>query len=116
MTTPRPLDPEPDRFEASLALAREGRHAEAEKLFLDSLERVRRVLGENHPDVANTLYNLACLTSLRGDRRGALDWLGQAVARGYSHWDVMARDKDLKPLHGDPAFEAIVARAKKNAG
>jgi tetratricopeptide (TPR) repeat protein len=94
----------------------EGRHAEAEALFLKSLEKVRRVLGENHPDVANTLYNLACLSSLRGDRQGALDWLQQAVTHGYSHWDVMARDSDLKRLHGDPAFDAIVARARKNAG
>ena len=97
-------------------LAVEGHHAEAERLFLESLGRVRRVLGENHPDVANTLYNLACLTSLRGDRRGALDWLDQAVAHGYSNWKLMARDSDLKRLQGDPAFEAIVARAKKNAG
>jgi len=94
----------------------EGRHAEAEALFLESLQRVRRVLGENHPDVANTLYNLGCLASLRGDRKGALDWLDQAVTHGYSHWDVMAKDSDLKRLHGDPAFDAIVARAKKNAG
>lgn len=94
----------------------EGRHAEAEALFLESLGRVRRVLGENHPDVSNTLYNLGCLASLRGDRKGALDWLGQAVTHGYSHWDVMAKDSDLKRLHGDPAFDAIVARARKNAG
>jgi serine/threonine protein kinase len=93
----------------------EGRHAEAEALFLESLGRVRRVLGENHPDVTNTLYNLGCLASLRGDRKGALDWLDQAVTHGYSHWDVMAKDSDLKRLHG-PAFDAIVARARKNAG
>jgi serine/threonine protein kinase len=94
----------------------QGRYAEAEALFRESLTTGRRVMGEDHPDTANTLYNLGCMAALRGHRAGALDWLGQAVTHGYSHWDVMARDSDLEPLRGEPAFEVIVARARKNAG
>ncbi|HYS04345.1 MAG TPA: serine/threonine-protein kinase [Candidatus Dormibacteraeota bacterium] len=93
----------------------EGRYTEAEALFRESLERGRRVLGENHPDTTNTLYNLGCMSVLRGNRTSALDWLGQAVAHGYSHWEVMAKDSDLKPLRGTPAFDALVARARENS-
>jgi eukaryotic-like serine/threonine-protein kinase len=96
-------------------LSAQGRYAEAETLFRESLDRARRALGENHPDTTNTLYNLGCMSVLRGDRAAALDWLMQAVAHGYSHWDVMAKDADLKPLRGLPAFEAIVARSKANS-
>jgi hypothetical protein len=36
--------------------------------------------------------------------------------RFNSHADDMASDPDLKDLHADPAFVAIVARARRNAG
>lgn len=97
-------------------LAVRGRHADAEALLREALDRVRRVLGENHPLAVGALYNLGCLAARRGDRQGALDWLGQAVTHGYSRLDTMTKDSDLQRLHGDPAFDALVARARKNAG
>jgi len=100
----------------AIVVASEGKLAEAESLFIKLLEQQRRLLGENHAETVGTLYNLACVNARRGDRAGALDWLGQAVAHGYSHADDMAKDPDLKPLHADPAFDTIVARARKNAG
>jgi Flp pilus assembly protein TadD len=96
-------------------LSVQGRHKDAESLFREALRDERRLLGEDHPDTVNTLYNLACNSALRGDRRGALDWLGQAVAHGLSNPDMIARDADLKVLRGDPAFEALVNRARKNS-
>ena len=93
----------------------EGHFAEAEAMFVELLEQQRRLLGENHTATLGTLYNLACVNARRGDRAGALDRLGQAVAHGYSHADDMAQDPDLKSLHADPAFDAIVAGARKNA-
>jgi serine/threonine protein kinase/Flp pilus assembly protein TadD len=100
----------------AIVYASEGRIAEAEALFHELLEKQRRVLGEGHAETAGTLYNLGCLSARRGNLAGALDWIGQAVAHGYSHGDDMARDPDLKPLHADPAFDAIVAKARRNAG
>ncbi len=100
----------------AIVVASQGRITEAEPLFLELLEKQRRVLGENTIETANTLYCLGCMRARRGDRAGALDWLSQAVAHGYSHGDDMAGDPDLKSLYGDPAFDAIVARAGNNAG
>jgi len=99
-----------------IVVVSQGKYAEAETLFLDLLEQQRRVLGEDHADTAGTLYNLACVNARIGRRARSLDWLGQAVAHGYADTDTMTRDPDLTSLHGDPAFDAIVARARKNTG
>ena len=96
-------------------LCDQGRYAESAAMFRDALDRERRVLGENHPNTARTLYDLGRVAALRGDRPGALEWLGQAVAHGYGHADTMAGDSDLSRLRGDPAFAALVARARKNS-
>jgi len=94
----------------------QGRYAESAALYRETLDRERRVLGEDHPETAGTLYSLGSLNALRGSRVEALDWLGQAVAHGYAHADTMAGDSDLRHLRGDPAFESLVARARKNSG
>jgi tetratricopeptide (TPR) repeat protein len=92
----------------------QGRYAEAESMYLKTLAGDLRTVGPDHPDTTKVYYNLACLAALQGDRAKALRRLDEAVAHGYSHWDVMLRDSDLKVLRGDPAFDALVARAKKN--
>ena len=93
----------------------QGRFAEAETMLEDALDRERRLLGEDHSETINTLYNLACLSARRGDRAAAIDWLGRSVTHGWSHADQIAADEDLKPLRGDPAFEALIAQARENA-
>ena len=93
----------------------QGRYAEAEALFLEALEKDRRLQGENHPDTQSVLYNLGCMSALRGDRAAALRWLDQCVTHGWPHAEQMANDSDLKSLRGDPAFDALVARARKNS-
>jgi Flp pilus assembly protein TadD len=91
-----------------------GRQDEAEKLYGEALAIQSRVLGERHPDTAVTLSRLGHVAALRGERAKALDWLRQAVEHGYRDADSMAKDADLKTLQGDPAFEALVAEARKN--
>jgi tetratricopeptide (TPR) repeat protein len=93
---------------------KQGRYDEAEPLYLEALEARKRLLGDDHPRTANTLYNLACLEALRGDRAKAIDWLGQSVAAGYAKADHMSKDSDLESLHG-PEFDALVERARRNA-
>jgi serine/threonine protein kinase len=92
-------------------LSAEGHYADAIALLAQALERERRLLGEDHPETYNTLYNLGCVAALSGDRAGALQWLGQAVSHGWTRADEMSKDEDLKSLHGDRAFDALVARA-----
>ena len=99
----------------AIVLAEDRRYAESLSLFTELLEKQRRLLGEDSADAVSTLYNLACVTARSGDRARTLDWLDQAVAHGYSGADDLAKDPDLELVHADPAFQAIVARARRNA-
>ena len=91
-------------------------NAEAEKLFRELVEIQTRVLGPDHPQTAETVYNVGVAEALQGHKNEALSFLRQAVDHGLPAEGDIAIDKDpdLKSLHGDPRFEAIVADAKQH--
>jgi non-specific serine/threonine protein kinase/serine/threonine-protein kinase len=95
--------------------AKESRHEKAEQLFLESLEKMRRVFGENHEYTVETTYLMGCAQALRPDRPKALEWLRKAVALGFKEGNRLAHNPDCKSLQGDADFEAIVADARKNS-
>ena len=103
------------QFDLAAVHLQHGDFADAEDLFLRTLEVQRRVLGENHPDTISTLYNLACTAARQIDPKKALDYLAQAVKHGFEDARGMAEDPDLQSLRGDPAFEELLAVARKNA-
>ena len=118
----RVLGPEhPDTVMAIMNLGapleHEGRYAEAEKLNREVLEIQRRVLGPEHPSTAITVYDLSCLAARQGHKDQALSLLRESVDHGLPPWGDLAVDKDpdLKSLHDDPRFAAIVADAKDRA-
>lgn len=76
----------------------------------DGLE-VDRELTQLAPQEASNWYNLACSHALLEDREAALAALARAVALGFNHVELMAKDDDLASLRGDAAFEAILRRA-----
>jgi eukaryotic-like serine/threonine-protein kinase len=94
-------------------LSHEKRYGEAEKLFREAIHTADQT---NHPDVLNDLwYNFACAAAIAGRRDEALEYLGRAVDLGFSNADAMAADNDLKSLHADQRFEALVANARQRA-
>jgi pentatricopeptide repeat protein len=98
-------------------LDHEGRYAEAEKLFRETLHIQLRVLGTEHPDTAISAYNLACMLGRKGNRDEAFSLLREAVDHGLPpNADLgIEKDPDLKSLHGDPRFAALVAHAQERA-
>jgi hypothetical protein len=117
-TAHRVLGPEDSQTlwaENSLAAAYAGdhRYADAERVLRETLTTARRVLGETNELTAELIYNLACLAALQGHRAEALTTLRQALDHGYRRADEMPNDEDLKSLHGDPRFDAILADLKK---
>jgi adenylate cyclase len=62
------------------------------------------------PDDYGNLATLACAAMLAGDAEQALDFLERAVATGQGDREWLLQDNDLKPLHGNPRFEALIAR------
>ena len=53
-------------------------------------------------------YDLACVRSLRGDAKGALTALGNALAAGYRNWDWIDKDPDLANARADAGFPALL--------
>jgi non-specific serine/threonine protein kinase/serine/threonine-protein kinase len=118
----RVLGPEhPDTLDTINTLAgileEEGRYDEAEKMERELLDIQRRVLGPEHPATAVSVYNLGCLAARQGRRNEALSLLSEAVDHGApAHIDLgIDKDPDLKSLHGDPRFDALVAKARQLA-
>jgi adenylate cyclase len=62
------------------------------------------------PDDYGNLATLACAAMLAGDAEQALDFLERAAATGQGDREWLMQDNDLKPLHGNPRFEALIAR------
>ena len=100
--------------ELANTLSVEGKYAEADKILHETLEIQRRTLGPASPAAAGTEYNLACNAALSGKRGEAIALLTQALDHGLPRDDAlyMAKDSDLKSLHGDPRFTALVERAQ----
>lgn len=94
-----------------------GKDDESEKLTRQALDLERRVLGPDQPETAVTVYNLACIVLKRGKTDEALSLLRQAVDHGLLPREAvkMGEDPDLKALHGDPRFAALIAHAKERA-
>jgi tetratricopeptide (TPR) repeat protein len=98
-------------------LADRGEYAEAEKLKRTVMEKYRHTYGSNFPETTAAEYDLACLLARQGRSTEAIAYLRQALNDGISAkiGVDMAADRDLKPLHGDPRFEAIVSTAQEQA-
>ena len=63
---------------------RQGRYEEAELLHQDALKMWRKLLGEEHPDVATSLNNLGVLWANQGNYSQALEYFEEA-------YDLLAR-------------------------
>ena len=91
-------------------LTEEGHYPEAEKVLKESYDSLLRVVGKDHEYTGQAAFNLAELSAAEGKKADALAWLTSAIDHGLTTEDDPGTDRFFKPLHGDPAFEALVAR------
>ncbi|MEO6487498.1 MAG: protein kinase [Thermoanaerobaculia bacterium] len=96
-------DPLP-RVIAAVSHAKSGRAAEARR-EIDAALRM-------DPTNATTLYQAAVIAAIRKDAESATGWLNRAIANGYSKHDA-ARDPEFRDLREDPAFQKVIATARK---
>jgi tetratricopeptide (TPR) repeat protein len=61
--------------------------------------------GNEHP---NLLYNLACLYSKARNKKKALDYLGQAVKKGFNDLELIKKDTDLDFIRNEKKFKKII--------
>jgi non-specific serine/threonine protein kinase/serine/threonine-protein kinase len=101
----------------AMDLKGEGHYDEAEKLLRETRAAQQRVLGADNHVTAVTTLNLAVLAALQGRREQALSLLREAVDHGLDpRLDlVIEKDEDLKSLHGDQRFDALIAHARQQA-
>jgi hypothetical protein len=96
-------------------LLQESHYLEAEKLNREPLAIQKRVLGTDHRDVGASAYELAILREREGKNDEALVLIREAIDHGLTSDDTLGieTDPDLKSLHGDPRFTALVVETKK---
>ena len=63
-------------------------------------------LSPNDPAM---LYNVACVYSRLGERRRAIEALGQAVAAGYENFSWLRNDPDLDALREDADYKTLMS-------
>ena len=99
------------------SLSELGRYAEAEKLERETIVLRTRFSGPDHPLTTGAVYNLACILAREGRRDEAVSFLRQSLDHGLPLKTALGieSDSDLKSLHGDPRFDAIVVAAHQHA-
>jgi len=65
---------------------------------------------------ARAALNVACFWALAGQADEAFTYLRQAEKNGYRNLSALKAEKDLKPLHSDPRFKAMVRRLRRYRG
>ena len=68
-----------------------------------------QLLSQQLPNDDLVWYNLGCSYALTNHPDEAFESLTKAVELGYSDYDLMKTDPDLKNLHRDPRFESLLS-------
>ncbi len=104
-------------YHLALALAHFGNRDEAERLVRDAREIERRSTSAEYPSDAVGDYYLACIAAIQGRRGEALSLLRESVDLHLEPEELIAlpADPDLKSLHGDPRFTALIAHVQNRA-
>jgi len=107
-----PANPATTDAEAAEAsnLARSGKYPEAEKLF-QKVTNVAEASGQTGY-AQRAWYNFACAAAIAGRKDDAFRYLDRSIQEGFLDPGLIADDSDLASLHGDPRFNAEVAKAK----
>jgi eukaryotic-like serine/threonine-protein kinase len=95
------------------ALASTHRYAEASKLFRDVIEKQSK--SESQANVWTAWYDFACMAAIANHPNDALQYLHEAINRGYTGADGLIGDDDLKNLRQNPEFQELVATLRRQA-
>jgi eukaryotic-like serine/threonine-protein kinase len=92
------------------AMALSHRYAEAKKLFQEAIEKGGD--SERQENRWQAWYNFACVAEAANQSDDALQYLQEAVHRGYKNADGLMADENLKSLRQNPRFQSLVAELR----
>jgi hypothetical protein len=110
---PGSLDARGSQDELAEVLEAEGHSQDAEKLYREAIRNATKTNAVSL--LASSWHGLACMSAKAGRHDKALEYLGHAVDNGYPVPEWITSDPDLTSLHGDPRFDALVAKARQTA-
>jgi eukaryotic-like serine/threonine-protein kinase len=93
------------------AMAYSHRYVEASKLFRDVIEKGSNSGGQGNPFAV--WYAFACVAVAADRPDDALQYLREAINRGYKDADGLMADDDLKNLRRNSHFQELVAELKR---
>jgi eukaryotic-like serine/threonine-protein kinase len=111
---PQHPDTEVALLQLGKELAYEHRYAEASKLFGGAIDQQGNAASQEIPGLM--WYDFACLAETADRPDDALQYLREAIHRGYKDADHMMADDDLKKLRPNPKFQQLVAGLKAPSG
>jgi hypothetical protein len=92
------------------AMAHDHRYPEASKLFRDAIEKQDNSKGQGNG--SSVWYSFACVAVAANHPDDALQYLREALNRGYKDADALMADVNLKNLHPNPKFQQLLAELK----
>jgi serine/threonine protein kinase len=92
------------------AMAKTHRYADASKLFRDAIEKQDNSTKQG--DTFSVWYAFACVAAAADHPDDALQYLGEAIKRGYKNADGLMADDDLRNLHSNPKFQQLAAELR----
>lgn len=93
-----------------MAMANTHRYEEASKLFHDLIEQQDNSKGQGNR--FSVWYSFACVAVAANHPDDALQYLREAINRGYKDADGLTADDSLKSLRQNPQFQELVAQLK----
>jgi tetratricopeptide (TPR) repeat protein len=115
--TPLAAPQAPTQFQEFARLSKDAVDAVGAKKYDDAAAALKRCL-ELLPGESTTLYNVACVHSLKGELDAAFEALGKALDAGFGFlieddWKLFeTKDEDLAACRKDARFAALVERAR----
>ena len=80
---------------------------EVKRRYEQKLDLFRHI-SEIKPQSAEVDYHIACIYSRKGQIRQGINWLNQAIAKGFDRWELIETDSDLDLIRDDDNFQPRV--------
>ncbi len=78
-----------------------------DKNFDKAVELFQRIIDLD-PDNTVIYFNISCLYARQNQKTEAIDWLRQAVEKGYANWEGLKNDPDMKNIIDEPYVQELI--------